>query len=120
MQGWQYHEIRPNAQGQLLSQTTGILVGLTGANKREVELIDRVTGKRLLSNEEEKVARLEAEIRAESEAQRAETEAQRANQAESNMHQSIQNMLSEGFSLEIVSRLTGLTIDEIRNRDNRD
>ena len=120
LQGWQYHEIRPNAQGQLLSQTTGILVGLTGANKREVELIDRVTGKRLLSNEEEKVARLEAEIRAESEAQRAETEAQRANQAESNMHQSIQNMLSEGFSLEIVSRLTGLTIDEIRNRDNRD
>jgi Uma2 family endonuclease len=55
-----YQPIKPNDKGQLLSQTTGILIGLTGDNNREVELIDSITGERLLG-------RLEADARAEQE-----------------------------------------------------
>jgi len=110
---WHYQPIQPNAQGQLLSQTTGVLVSLSGANKRKIELIDKVTGKRLLSNKEEKVAHL-AEQKARLKAEfRADSETQRANQAEGKIYQVVQNMLSEGFSTEMVSNLMGLHIDEV-------
>jgi Uma2 family endonuclease len=82
-----YERIKPNEKGQLLSQTTGILVGLTSENGREVELIDSATGERLLSNIEEYLARL-AEQKAHLEADtRAEQEAQARLEAENKAEQ---------------------------------
>jgi Uma2 family endonuclease len=89
-----YKRIKPNDEGQLLSQTTGILIGLTGENNREVELIDSVTGERLLGNLAEHEARLvehkarlQADARAEQEALRAEQEAQARLEAEARAEQ---------------------------------
>jgi hypothetical protein len=74
---------------------------LIGENNRELELIDSVTGERLLGNLAEHEARLEAEARAE--------------QAENKLYQTVFNMLSEGLTKELISRLTGLSITEIEN-----
>jgi len=53
-----------------LSETTGVWFGLD-ESKRTLVLEDAVTGRRLLDDEEEHEARLEAEARANAEARRA-------------------------------------------------
>lgn len=65
-----YQEIQPDAQGRLLSETTGVWFGLD-ESKRTLVLEDAVTGRHLLDDEEEHEARLEAEARANAEARRA-------------------------------------------------
>ena len=98
-----------------MSQTTGILVGLTGANKRDVELIDNITGKRLMDNKERKAAHLKAEARAKAEAKRAETEAKARLKAENQQHQTVLNMVQNGLSTDLISKLTGFSISEIES-----
>ncbi|MFN8486312.1 MAG: Uma2 family endonuclease [Caldilineaceae bacterium] len=73
-----YAEIQPDAQGRLLSETTGVWFGLD-ASQRTLLLIDAATSAQLFDDEEEYEARLEAEARATEEAQRAAAETQRAN-----------------------------------------
>jgi len=73
-----YQVIQPDAQGRLLSETTGVWFGLD-ESQRVLVLVDAATGTRLLDDEEEYEARLEAEARAQDETQRANAEAQRAN-----------------------------------------
>jgi Uma2 family endonuclease len=58
-----YQEIRPDAKGRLLSETTGIYFGLN-KNRRRVILTGAATGQRLLTATEEKAARELAELRA--------------------------------------------------------
>ncbi|MDM8527148.1 Uma2 family endonuclease [Anaerolineales bacterium HSG24] len=94
LQRERYQRIKPNSQGQLLSQTTGLLVGLVGADKRNVELINQATGERLLNNKEEKEARLDVEKQ---------------------LHQTVLNMLDEGLSTAMVSRLTGLSVTHVES-----
>jgi Uma2 family endonuclease len=72
-----YRRIKPDAQGRLLSMTTGVWFALD-ETKHGLVLTDALTGERLLTEEEEQEVRLAAEARAEAEAQRAEAEAQRA------------------------------------------
>lgn len=55
-----YRRIQPDAQGRLFSQTTNIWFGVD-AQKRTLILTDATTGKRLLTAEEEHVARVAAE-----------------------------------------------------------
>lgn len=70
-------KMRPDARGRLLSETTQIWFELD-AKKRNLHLVDAVTGQRLLTHAEER-QRAEAEHqRAETERQRAEVERQRA------------------------------------------
>lgn len=68
LQGRQYGEIQPDAEGRLFSQTTGVYFALA-ENKRGVVLSDVLTGERLLTSEEEQAARKEAEARAKAEAE---------------------------------------------------
>ncbi|MFN8486316.1 MAG: Uma2 family endonuclease [Caldilineaceae bacterium] len=71
-----YQPIQPDAQGQLLSETTGVQFGLDDS-KRDVVLTNAVTGERLLDDEEEYEARLEeqqARLAAEARAAAAEAE----------------------------------------------
>jgi Uma2 family endonuclease len=97
-----YQPIKPNDKGQLLSQTTGILIGLVGEKRREIELIDSVTGKLLLD-------RLEAEERIQQEAQRAENEAQRAeNEAQRAENEAQARLEAENRATELATRLQEL------------
>ena len=71
-----YEEIQPDAQGRLLSETTGVWFGLD-ESKRNLILVDAATGERLLDDEEEYEARLEerqARLTAEARAEAAEAE----------------------------------------------
>jgi Uma2 family endonuclease len=68
LQGRQYSEIQPDAEGRLFSQTTGVYFALA-ENKRGVVLTDVLTGERLLTAEEEQTARKKAEARAKAEAE---------------------------------------------------
>ena len=75
LKGWrlvngQYQTMQPDAEGRLLSETTGVWFALT-ADQRDLLLTDATTGEKLLTAEEEYEARLRAESRAASEAQRA-------------------------------------------------
>jgi hypothetical protein len=72
-----YEPMRPDAQGRLLSLTTGVWFGI-GESGQELIVTDARTGEHLLDAEQEFEARLAAETQAEAEAQRAEAEAQRA------------------------------------------
>ncbi len=65
--GKRYQPIQPDATGQLLSQTVGVKFGLDKTG-RALILTDALTGQKLLTNEEELAARLEAEARAQAEA----------------------------------------------------
>ncbi len=89
----QYVRMIADAQGRLLSEATGVYFGL-GKSQRELILTDAISGERLLTDQEEYVARMKAEQhavqsshraqqeseRAERETQRAERETQRANE----------------------------------------
>ncbi len=57
-----YQEIEPDRQGRLLSETTGVWFGVD-ESRRSIVLEDASTGERLLTDEEEYEARLEAEAR---------------------------------------------------------
>lgn len=86
LKGWrlrqgQYQTMQPDAQGRLLSETTGVWFALD-ETRRDLRLINAVTGEKLLMNEEEYEARLMAEAHADREAQRAEAERQRADATE--------------------------------------
>jgi Uma2 family endonuclease len=59
--GGRYREMTPDAEGRLLSQTTGIYFGLD-KSRRRVLLTSAATGERLLTPEEEKTARETAEL----------------------------------------------------------
>lgn len=61
--GNRYQKIKLDAQGRLLSETTGVLFGLD-ESRRDLSLTNAKTGERLLTEEEEYEARLEAETRA--------------------------------------------------------
>ena len=56
----QYHPIAADAQGRLLSETTGLWFGL-GETGRDIVLTEAATGERLLTVEEEAAARRAAE-----------------------------------------------------------
>jgi Uma2 family endonuclease len=72
-----YRPIKPDAQGRLLSETTGVWFALD-ETKRALILTDALTGERLLTEEEEYEALMAAKAQAEAETQRAEAETQRA------------------------------------------
>jgi Uma2 family endonuclease len=59
-----YQRIAPDAEGRLLSATTGVRFGLS-ADRLQVQLWDAATGERMLSPEELAAARAAAEERAE-------------------------------------------------------
>lgn len=108
-----YHPINPTAEGQLLSQTTGVLMGLSGPAQRNIELRDAATGKLLPDYQREKQARLIAESRANYEIKRANHEAERADQAKAQLRQTVINMLAKGLAIELIQELTGLPLNEI-------
>jgi Uma2 family endonuclease len=66
--GRAYEEIRPDEEGRLFSQTTGILFGLD-KKRQEVILTEAATGRRLLSLTDERRTRQAAERRAAAEAE---------------------------------------------------
>jgi Uma2 family endonuclease len=66
----QYEQMKPDEQGRLLSETTGVWFEL-GISGRSLILTDAVTNLQLLTDEEEYEARLKAEERAETAEQRA-------------------------------------------------
>ena len=71
-----YQGVAPDAQGRLLSETTGVLFAVSSEGDR-VLLFDAATGERLLTSTEEEAARREAEVLARSEVQaRQEAEAE--------------------------------------------
>ncbi len=113
LQGGKYQRIQPDSQGRLLSQSTGVLLGLAGEDNRTVEVYDAQTGVRLLDHRETEQARQEAERRAENEAQRAENEAQRADQAEAQLRQTVLRLLENGLPLDVITQATGLTPTDI-------
>lgn len=78
-----YQPIEPDAQGRLVSETTGLFFG-TNAAGDWAELIDAATGERLLSSLEEQEGRLRAEemLQQETERRRREAKARRAAEAE--------------------------------------
>ncbi|MCP4107380.1 MAG: hypothetical protein GY749_17855 [Desulfobacteraceae bacterium] len=84
-----YRKITPDRQGRLLSRSTGIRFGLS-ADGREVVLTDAATGEKLLSNQEECQARLEAEARAELSETKAEQEFRARLEAEARAEQEVQ------------------------------
>lgn len=115
-----YQPINPTAQGQLLSQTTGVLIGLSGPEQRHIELKDAQTGQLLPDYQREKQARLIAESRAHYEIERADQavqqaqqEAHRADQAKAQLQQIVINMLTKGLAIELIQELTGLPLNEI-------
>jgi Uma2 family endonuclease len=77
--GGKYRDMPRDLEGRLVSRTTGIRFGL-GESGRELILTDALTGKELLSDEEEYLSRLDAEARAETAEARAETAEARAEQ----------------------------------------
>jgi Uma2 family endonuclease len=58
----QYQKIEPDAEGRIFSETTGLWFGVS-PDGQQVCLFDAVTGKRLLTSEEEQRAREAAEAR---------------------------------------------------------
>jgi Uma2 family endonuclease len=75
LKGPQYRPIKPDKQGRLLSQTTGVLFQVADDHK-SIILIDANTNEKLLTAQEEKAARLEAQAKAQAQAQaRLEAEA---------------------------------------------
>jgi Uma2 family endonuclease len=64
----QYQKIEPDAEGRLFSETTGLWFGVS-PDGQQIWLFDAVTGKRLLTSEEEQRARETAEARAAQEAE---------------------------------------------------
>jgi Uma2 family endonuclease len=58
-----YREIEPDAEGRILSETTGLLFGVSPAGDR-LEIFDARTGERLLTSREEEEGRKAAEAKA--------------------------------------------------------
>ena len=119
LQGRRYQRIRPNHEGRLLSQTTNILIGLVGANQREVELLNATTGERLLSNREEMSARLHTETQlqhTETQLQHAETQLQHAKaqakmEAQARLHAETQTKMEAEAKERLAAKLRELGID---------
>lgn len=79
-----YRLIEPDAQGRLLSETTGLWFAIA-PNRKDPWLIDAATGERLLSSSEERAARQAAEERATVAEERATREAEARREAEAEL-----------------------------------
>lgn len=72
-----YRPVRPDSQGRILSETTGLLFGVS-SDGWQIDIFDAATGERLLTPEEEAERAQQAEQRAQASEQKAQEAEQKA------------------------------------------
>ena len=135
LQGGSYQPIPFNDNGQLVSHVMELaLVRWQGAYQgieatwlrwATLDGTPLPTGAEIAQQESQRVEeerqRAEQERqRAEQERQRAEQERQRAEHAETQVIQIVQNLLQTGMAVEQVAQITGLTIAQVNQLENRE
>jgi Uma2 family endonuclease len=101
-----YHPIEPDAQGRLLSETTGLLFGVSAVGDR-IEVFDVRTGERLLRPLEESMARRAAEAKAAREAEARKAAEEKAARAEETRKAAEEKLAQLRAEIERLKRSSG-------------